>query len=322
MSLAKYSAIGVPLVPCFMLLLTCPTFAQTPAAGGQMMQLPTEVIGMGMRHWENGFIAIREPEKSSVVLYDRGGKRLWSTKISFPDAVETSLRSVAVWPDGSVAVGGGTRSTDGALAGFVALVDSTGTTKRIVRTTPYIAWHMAVAADGKLWTFGRRFLAPDAKVDEPHQMVRGFSREGVQEAAYFPRDSFTKWPHPASGADLVLFQDRVGLYITSRGEWVELSAATGEIRTQTRIAQPTDFVLRGAAYGPKGELYVSGSRLDKGTKKTVPVLARVDPRSGAWTDLTASLEPNGIKASTIAGVDGNLLVLAGGAPEVYSYRMQ
>ncbi|MCC7236242.1 MAG: hypothetical protein IT163_13100 [Bryobacterales bacterium] len=322
MTVAKYSVQGAALVSCLMFFPACPTFAQAPTAGGQMLQLPSEVIGMGMRHWENGFIAIREPEKSSVVLYDRGGKRLWSTKIGFPDAVETSLRTVAIWPDGSVAVGGGARSADGALAGFIALIDSGGNTKRIVRTTPYIAWHMAVAGDGRLWTFGRRFLAPEAKVDEPHQMVRSFSKEGVQEAAYFPRQSFTKWPHPASGADLVLFRDRVGLYVTSRGEWVELSAETGEVRTQTKIAQPSDFVLRGAAYGPNGELYVSGSRLDREAKKTVPVLAKVDPQSGAWTDLTASLEPDGIRASTIAGVDGNLLVLADGAPEVYSYRMQ
>ena len=109
---------------------------KTQAQGNKMLQLPDEVIGLGMPYWENGYLAIRQPGKSTVYLYDRSGKRLWSARIGFQDAV----------------------------------------------------------------------------VDEPHEMVRSFSMDGVQLAAYFPGESFRKWPHPASGAAILLHRDRVGLY--------------------------------------------------------------------------------------------------------------
>lgn len=82
---------------------------------------------------------------------------------------------------------------------------------------------------------------------------------------------------------------------------------------------PNGFQPRSAAFGPNGQLYVCGSRtVGSGT---APVLAQVDRRTGAWTDITETLHASGVNTSTIAGVDAGALVLAGGAAAVYSFRI-
>ncbi|MEP7366631.1 MAG: hypothetical protein ABI972_25525 [Acidobacteriota bacterium] len=246
---------------------------------------------------------------------------MWKTTVSIPDAATSGLLPVAIWPDGVTAVAGGARSSDGALAGFVAWINTSGKITKVVRTTPFIAWYMTVTPDGNLWALGRVFSSPGAKEDAPHQMVRTFSKDGIQLRETISRGSFAKWPPPTTHASIAHSGDRIALYLASSSDWIELSAETGEEIGRTKVQQPESFRLRRAVYGAHGELYVSGSVSNPTLKRSVPVFAKVEPRSGKWTDLTATLAASNVPLSGLVGVDGGNLVFSTGDDRVLRQPM-
>lgn len=285
------------------------------------VQLTRDVVGQGHRYWENGFLAVRETEAPTVHLYDRSGKKLWTRTVSISGASTSGLLPAAIWPDGTTAVAGGARSPDGALAGFIAWIDTSGQITKVVRTTPFIAWYMTVTPDGNLWAFGRAFNPPGAKVDTPHQMVRSFSKDGIQLRESMQRDAFATWPHPTTEAGIAHHGDRIGLYLSRSSGWIELSAETGEEKFRTKVNQPASFRLKRAVYGPRGELYLSGSVSDQTRKRRVSAFAKVEPQSGKWTDLTPTLTAGELKGASIVGTDGRYLVLSSAGDKVYRHPM-
>jgi len=291
---------------------------ETRPGGNDKILLPSDVRNVGHKFWSNGFLAVREIDSGTVYLHDRAGKRLWTTKVTIPDSVRTTVFPVAVWPDGSAVAGGGAVSADGARTAFLAFIDTTGAITRVVRTAPFAARHLTVTQDGSLWAFGRIFSDWGEKKDKPHMMVRKYSRDGRELAAVLPRDTFADWPHPAAAPAVMAaisgWRDRVGL-VTGDGEWVEISTETGEQLSRRKLAMPNPFRLYGAAYGPEGDLYLSGSTRDE-AKKEVQVHARVERASGAWIDVTQKTNGTPYRGLTIVGSDGDSVVLASGAAEV------
>ena len=288
---------------------TLPAFAQTTP-----VSLTPDIVGHSNRYWENGYLAVREAEAPVVHLFDRSGRKLWKRTVAIPDAVTSGLLPVAIWPDGTVAVAGGARSSDGALAGFVAWIDASGKITKVLRTTPFIAWYMTVTPDGNLWALGRVFNPPGAQEDSPHQMVRTFSRDGVQLRETISRGAFAKWPPPTARASIASSGDRVGLYLAGTADWIELSTETGEVIARTKVQQPASAQVRRAVYGLHGELYVSGSvTVSNGAQnRSVPVFAKVGPKTGRWIDLTATLAASNLAPSTLVGADGGDLVFSSG----------
>ncbi|MCC6294591.1 MAG: hypothetical protein IT164_18205 [Bryobacterales bacterium] len=282
--------------------------------GNTTVVLPGDVRNVGHKFWSNGFVAVREIDTATIHLHDRAGKRLWTAKVAIPGAARASVFPVTIWPDGSVAAGGGGVSADGARTAFLAFISPTGEMTRLVCTAPFVAQHLTVAQDGSLWAFGRVFSDWGETKDKPHMMVRKYARDGSELAAVLPRAAFPDWPHPSKEAVMAGWKDRVG-FVTMDGEWVEISTETGEQVFRRKLAQPKAFRLHGAAYGPEGGLYLSGTARDA-ANKAVQVLARLDRASGSWADVTPSSKGTPFSGLTIVGAEGDSVVLGSGEAEV------
>ena len=307
--------------PCNLAFCTLLTVAAAPAIHGESstgrsntVVLPSDIRNVGHKFWSNGFLAVREIDGATLHLHDRAGKRLWTTKLTVPEAARASVFPVTIWPDGSVVAGGGGVSADGVRTAFLAFISPAGEITRLVRTAPFVAQHLTVARDGSLWAFGRVFGDWGETKDKPHMMVRKYSRDGSELGAVLPRAAFPDWPHPAKEAAMAGWKDRVG-FVTMDGEWVEISTETGEQVFRRKLAQPKGFRLHGAAYGPEGDLYLSGRARDA-ANKAIQVYARLDRASGTWIDVTPSANGTPYSGLTIVGAEGDSVVLGSGEAEV------
>lgn len=184
--------------------------------------------GQPIPKWENGFLIVRDFDALTVHLFGRDGRKLWTAAIEIPQAHRASLRAMAAWPDGSVAVSGGALDDSGAAAGFIAWLTPGGATRKIVRTARFVAWHLSVANDGTLWALGREAVAPQSTTDAPHDILRRYSRDGQFVKSALPRTSFASRAHPASGhTHLATVAGVVGIYCGPTGEWIEVSSTSG-----------------------------------------------------------------------------------------------
>jgi hypothetical protein len=87
------------------------------------------IVAAGMRDWVQDVGA----GDTVVVAYDPAGEQLWeSTPLGSDDGVQDVALSVAVAPNGAIAVGGGSWTTSGDTSGWFALLESDGTLTRVV----------------------------------------------------------------------------------------------------------------------------------------------------------------------------------------------
>lgn len=259
--------------------------------------LAPEITGKHRRS-ENGYLAAWEAGGANAMLLNASGATVWSHALDLPGAASTGIISAMAWPDGSSAFGGGATSADGVMEGFIAIVKPNGDIDRIVKTTPFVAWHLRPDSSGGFWAFGRVQTPAGVTTEPAHNMLRHFARDGRQTAAMLPRGK--GWPHPAVGAELLsLANGRIGILNHSASEWLEVDPASGQIARRTAIHAPSGYRLRGAAPGEGARVYVTGTRS-----------GIIDTASGTWTDANFP--------APIIGHTAGTLILSGGSDQVLS----
>ncbi|MFN9262297.1 MAG: hypothetical protein ACK6DY_02240 [Acidobacteriota bacterium] len=311
-----YMAVG------FIFLMPAPSLAQPVSTSLRSVDLNTNIIGLGHRAWENNYLAVWDTGSAAVRLFSKEGFRIWSTEASIEGAVKTSITSMGVWPDGTTVAGGGARTAAGALAGFLLWLSPDGSPIKTVRTSPFVPLHLKVAPNGKLWALGRILNPPDAKTDLPHQMLRSFSKDGLQDWTALSRENFAKWPHPAVAAGMTISGDRVNIYLPSTGELIALSSISGEELSRSTINKPEGFQLRGMASKADGTIYLSGTRREKTMSKSLATYAKVDKGVAHWSDMGESGSSGSGKATTIVGSLGDDLVLTSGGMNGFQWRRE
>jgi hypothetical protein len=221
--------------------------------------IPWEFGNQPIPEYQNGLLLARDTDHRTVRFFDTTGKLRGHVVLSVPDAAVTSTRSMAAAPDGGVAVAASVKNADGASASVIIWLNASGGVERVVRTTPFAAFHLAFAGDGTLWAVGREHDTRFEHTAE-HNILRRYDRQGRVVSSLLPKTSFHVPPgpwHPASQSWLTASGDRVGFYSVTAGEWVEASLS-GEIlgRWKPGGIKPGEDVL-GVALTTSGGVYVS-----------------------------------------------------------------
>jgi len=91
------------------------------------------------------------------------------------------IRDVAATPDGKLVIAASALSSNRQLAAVMLWLGQAGQIERVVRTSPFFASHIAVAADGTLWAADKVGDA-EFKDTQPHEILRQYDQQGRQVA--------------------------------------------------------------------------------------------------------------------------------------------
>jgi sugar lactone lactonase YvrE len=161
--------------------------------------LAWDFSGQPIPRFKNGFLIGYDSDHATVRSFDSGGKLVTQTKLVLPEAAVVSINDVAAWTDGRLVVSASIKSVNGALASAFIYLNAGGTVTRIVRTTPFAAFRIAVSTDGTLWAVGR--VHNNNFEDEPsHDVLHHFDANGVFLGSLLASDTFASGKNrPATG---------------------------------------------------------------------------------------------------------------------------
>jgi len=265
--------------------------------------------------WESGFLLARDESIPTVYVFDRDGRRLWTSTLQVPNSARVSPRGLAAWADGTVVVSGGAVSNDGALAGFIAWFGPSGAVQKIVRTSPFVAWLFCPTDEGTLWALGRTLAVPGSKEEPPHDILRQYDRNGRFLRSALPRSTFDGQRHPVPGAFMGAAKGRLGLYVSATHEWIELSAQSGETLGRSKYPLAGSAKITGLAF-TGSSIYISGMQPGGAGSVARAFFSKLDRTKGQWLPIETGNLASGNASPFILGVDSTSLVVGTSLPEI------
>jgi hypothetical protein len=247
-------------------------------------------------------------------MFDRSGNLMVQSRVWPVGAVKIQLKSVAASPSGNLVAVGGAYSESGALAGFIALLDSQGRVTKMVQSAPFLPFQAAVARNGTIWLLGLQ--PPSDGIHEPlHNVVQQYSPDGRLLLEFLPRSTFDTKRNPAimtvEGEPFIgTSNDRVGMYLPAMPpEWIEFSQE-GKLLSRYRILPlgwegppsrpPVPMkLLNGVAYSESGQVY---GRFDDASRSGT--LFILDKQAKTWRPAETVAKGLG----RLVGVDGDSLI--------------
>ncbi len=286
------------------------------------------VRGLSPDRWMHGYLpmfeSIRTPGTAvKVWMYDRNGRLvIRRTDILPADAYQMVPWDAAALPDGRLVLSADLWSSAAEAASVLCFVKPPGVLEKIVRTE-IAADSLAVAPNGEIWGFG----APAAlrwDREAAYNTLRKWSPEGRRLFVSLPRISFATQFPPAlysstGGPSRVLAgENRLAVYSSQTGEWLELAPGTGEVVARFRLEPPRQegtkhpAKLVEAVMTSAGRVYAqfATGRLAK------QFLFQLDGEARRWKPLPPDLFPPDFRG--LRGAEGDQLILRSG-PGLYGW---
>jgi hypothetical protein len=259
--------------------------------------------------WNGRLLLNLLDNKSSSPLiqtFDREGRRE-GIPFDLPGSSGIYLYTYGAGADGSVAVGGGALSADSRGVLFVTWVSPDRQRRVVIRTDPFTARAVTVAADGVIWAVGRTFDFENM-VDISRNVLQRYDTSGKVLSSVVIKNakSWTNMPGDAAEASFLLASnDRVG-WLTNGLQYIEFALDGTEV---------------GRYDGPDGMVWLEcGGRALSGDNQLIlgrrvgakfDILA-LDRKGRAWKPVTLpdqSAEPG--SHVHVLGFDGPTLVTSG-----------
>ena len=141
----------------------------------------TPVVANGLHtvSWDKGYLVssgsgeMKEP----VALYDKTGKWLFETPLTFTNAIKIYAQDAVPTSMGTAVVAASAASADGTAADLIVEAGKDGI-RRVVRTSPFYPYKVCATNEGTVWAFGHELTAN--RTAEPHThypILREFSFE-------------------------------------------------------------------------------------------------------------------------------------------------
>jgi hypothetical protein len=253
-----------------------------------------------------------------VQVYDQNGFLQREANIWFDNAKTVTITSVAVGREGRLFVAGGTVSESGQIAQFIGEVNGRGVLARVVRTTPYIPWHLcSTGDDDTVWAYGfERQAGTEAPYD--HAVLRHYSMsrgllEGVLNrsalpSAHFPIDGW----YPGQ-TNMRCTSTRIGIYNGPTDQLITYDLAKRGLNIVNVEPLAKEMVWTGFAMTDDGNVFASFDRQGRAQPRQSGLYRlQVGPDHAAqWVAVAGTVGAIGAansRFSRLAGSDGNLLV--------------
>ena len=247
-----------------------------------------------------------------------GQERSYLT-FSVPGASHITVRGFNRGADGTVALCGSLTDAEGRAGSYVGWISSSGQEAHVIRTSPFVAGRVALAADGSIWAQGSE-IRPRAPGEAPRQTLgealkgdaavfRQFSKSGKLLRAVVPQSEIID---PAALTNTVssVFKavgDRVMWYSSVARQHISI-AADGEVVTTNDLPLPNKEELSGGTFGAQGELFASSQNGSTWS------MSRLDLSGKNWISMASgsvSYRATSVHRPTLLGTDGDYLVVNG-----------
>jgi len=286
----------------------------------------SQVIANGQHlvSWDKGHLVSygAAEMKEPVTLYDKTGKLLFETSLTFENAIKVYGHDAAVTSSGTVVIAAAALTEDGKVADLIAEVGKDGI-HRVVRTSPFRVLKLCETEQGIVWTYGEELT--EDRSSERHgryPMLREYSLDKGGLRSELDRITFI----PPKGVPLAgahgEFQMRCGagkVVIVSglTNELMEYDLASSKLTRWPIAPLPEAFYLNGAAITDSGEIYVSTFRPGQNAQTGMLHLQVNSAGTVDWIPLT--LGPASGKFFILLGSDGEDLVYSRGrnAPTLF-----
>lgn len=289
-------------------------------------QLPGLGNSHGFKYWDKGYLITyaidgtldASPTRPVVVLYDQNGRVAQEAVVWFKDSARTGVDSAAVTKSGHLVVSGGTTSRAGAIANYIANVDSTGHMSRVIRTTHFLPVYVCAAEDGTVWSYGFDRDEEGKRVgDSP--MLRQYSFDKGQIRAMLNRSALNSSAWTLSDGrypgdiSLRCTSREVGLYNGTSGEWIRFDIATNRLAVAKvdPLPPPKEMRITGFALTESGDVFVSlHDRSSQPPRSGLFRLSFVGSDVGKWIPVRDTVGPflKGAKVGQLLGTDGTDLI--------------
>jgi hypothetical protein len=211
----------------FLLLSTCYACAQSVPAISPSLSAPFRRVAVDPStdtdhppKWERGYF-LRYDSNPMVFAADRSGRVVMRSRINPDQSIQTHISDITVSPAGAFAVAFSALSKSGAPAGFIAWLNTSGETTRLVESSAGV-FRVCFADDNTLWALVRE---RDDQGNElrGYDLLRHYNADGTLIGTVVPRDLFSSASFPAPLGSLTASRDRIGLYADRTRTWMEIS---------------------------------------------------------------------------------------------------
>lgn len=269
--------------------------------------------------WRDGtMILIDASQGAQIGIAIIAGQERSRLTFAVPGAKNITVRGYSRGADGTVALCGSLTDVEGRTGSYVGWISPGGQEAHVIRTSPFVATLVALAADGSIWTQGSE-IRPRAPGEAPRQTLgealksdaavfRQFSKSGKLLRAVVSQSEIADPNALHSGSSVFeAVSDRVVWYSGIARQHISIAADGAVVKTND-LPLPNKEELSGGKFGAQGDLFASSqngstwsmSRLDLAGKRWIPIA------SGLIGDRTAT-----VRRPTLLGADGEYLVVNG-----------
>ena len=289
--------------------------------------------------WNKGYLLSFGNGSRPIALYDKTGKWLFETPLTFEGAARIFVQDASPSMSGRAIVAVSAVNNEGAAADLIAEVGNDGI-RRFIRTSPFYPFRVCATDDRTVWAYGKE-LTQDRNAD-PHghyPMLREYSFEKGQLRSEV--DRITARAPKGVAVDGGIPYDvqmrcdskRVVILSIPTSELMEYDLGSSRVDRWPLALLPDGFHLTGAALTDSGKIYVSAlhgaakpqaqtaifqvSVNSSGTAVWVPVT--IGPAEGKWYVLLGSDGENlvyarGLQSPTLFWSKTNSVAAMGIAP--------
>ena len=300
----------------------------TLSAPDRETQMPNalDVDNWAWNHWTGRYLITHNlraaPNLPVLALFDSSGARVRSGTVWFSSAAKVSVRGVTVDNGGTIFVSGAARSSDGALADFIAQLNPEGQVSDVVRTNPYLGLHLCTVAPGNVWALG---YDRDARRNgSPNLMLRQFDLSKGEVRSTLDMNSVSESATPLNTEKMSLFCNihTVGAFFdlgNGSYEWIELDVDDFRLSKWRLPNLREGAEVNGVAMTSNGHLYASVHNYSShGPFAALFVLRKQEQGRAIWTPVRGTFEkltPTTVAISRLIGNENNELIYTTELPQ-------
>jgi hypothetical protein len=310
---------GTVLLVSILLFLVAATtsevFGQTDAATKLVQvssnQLPFNVVSHAFAEWQRGsFVFVSDRFSSTPVLqfFDKNGQPTSTYSFSIPKAglIQLYDNSIAIGPNGSLAITGTAFSDDSREGRFLALVSPDRQEQTVIRISPFNPRAVAIATDGTVWLAGDQTKPRYETQDHSQLLIRHYDTTGKLLGTFISWSdvqSESRTLPPTSYSILFSLKDGMGWYSPRSGSYMELSSNGSVVRRLKTGEHPEGSVIQATAC-TDGNVYVTTEVPTDNADVFHWGIYVLNPREGTWT-----LQSIGDRSGLLLGCDGTQLAI-------------